>query len=230
MYKCSRYLFIATLMLSGCLSGCFLDRQTTWIPDSQQDQPWIGVNTQAEGVVVVKTHVMGGVRWLEWEFPNSRRIDSRSETKRLSRWLQKQGDWDSLTIKDNMESTYKVNQALVIVALKPTVVVTGPGITYHYDFAKSGYGDGHSMGYDRRKGGGKSLYVELTRGFRYGGEVPWSEQPMWFSPDLKEPWQAVPLNSDGERVISVPWGELVLERHGEVWQVRTRTVPGKIKG
>ena len=52
---------------------------------------------------------------------------------------------------------------------------------------------------------------ELTRGFRYGTAVPWSEDPKWFSPDLGAKLQSVPVDKHGQRSIRLSWGRLVLD-------------------
>lgn len=108
-------------------------------------------------------------------------------------------------------------EVLVIVSLDPIVVVQGPGQIQWT--SPPGYEDWMpAVGW---KGEGKApAHFLLPHGFAYGTEVPYSEDPQWFSPDLKvDPRSAERVNED-TRQIKVPWGALVLRRKGDIWSVQ----------
>ncbi|MEX2545246.1 MAG: hypothetical protein WD316_08975 [Phycisphaeraceae bacterium] len=108
---------------------------------------------------------------------------------------------------------------LVIVCLDPVVVVQGPG-KIQWVSPPGSADSSPSIGWE---GAGKApAHFLLPHGFDYGTEVPYSEHPVWFSPDMDAPPQRAAYVDEDTREIDVPWGKLVLTRDGEYWRVHAR--------
>lgn len=214
-------LILAIMATAGCYS---IDHAA--YTDLETDQPWIGHNTRAEGVIGTFYSSMEVTRWVEWRVGNSL-YDSRQITKKCERYLRSRNAWEPLGVKKYNQGTEDegistVLKRLMIVSLKPTVVVIGPGKTDYYEYAMGGYpGPGRSNQPVMQPDGTYRHYVGLTRGFDYGTHVPYDSAPQWFSPDLKIGPRPVEISADGLGRISVPWGELVLTREANEWVVTT---------
>ncbi len=219
------------LIVTATLStGCYSVERGSYT-DLEADQPWINNNMPAAGMVSTFYSSMEVTRWIEWKVEN-RLLDSRRITKKSEKYLRSKNAWKPLGLRiqnNGTEDAYitDIYSRLVIVAIKPTVVVIGPGETEYYEYAMGGYpGPGRSALPVKQPDGWNKYYVGLTRGFDYGTHVPYDPAPQWFSPDLKIGPRRVEMDSDGVGSIEVPWGRLILTRDGDEWVVTTATPSG----
>lgn len=108
----------------------------------------------------------------------------------------------------------------VVVCIEPLVVVETPIASVSENEADGPMVDASSELLPLAPG-----RVIAPLGYRYGTRVPYHDKVMWFSPAIATtPRDALQIGD--ERIITVPWGELVLRRAGEEWAVTAR-VPKK---
>jgi hypothetical protein len=110
-----------------------------------------------------------------------------------------------------------VSPIWTIVSVRPVVLVAGPG--------QIQYGDDPGLGVYQPMNLhiAKRTYFTLGRGLAYGTQVPFSEEPRWFSPDMSGPPQAAEHVDENHRRIPVLWGSLLLTREGSRWIVTAET-------
>lgn len=117
-------------------------------------------------------------------------------------------------------------EVLVIVCLDPVVVIQGPepilGVSRlpGYAYLDRDYSARWALNTPEAQEKDK-WYYRLPWGFSYGTIVPYSKEPVWFSPDMKAGPQVATYVDENTRVILVPWGKLILERVENNWIVTT---------
>ncbi|MCA9291875.1 MAG: hypothetical protein KDA25_12155 [Phycisphaerales bacterium] len=193
---------VNALIIAIVLGGCFAERSSA--VDPRLDQPWLGPGRRATGIIVRSKDYLSSVYWIEWETSPGRRIHSGTITPRLEGWLRQCGAWDQLGNLGGNGKVASLNRELSIVSLHPTVVLMGaPARTSYHTWEMA-----------------VPQPTELTRGFLYGTQPTWSPDVAWFSPELRIRPTPVEFDASGVGRIPMPWGELVLRRDGDRWDVQ----------
>lgn len=225
--------------------------------DIQEDQPWLGADQQARAYIGYTIYSLGSsADWLEWVDADDERVAlGEKVVERCRRFLERQGTWEALrgeririfegtevprdlliqpsrrrySASPSIEPAKELprlgfEEVLVIVCLDPLVVVQGPG-KIQWVSPPGTADDSVSIGWE---GEGKApAHFLLPHGFDYGTEVPYSKEPIWFSPDMDAPPQRATHVDENTREIAVPWGKLVLSRDGDYWRVHARAAEGR---
>ncbi|HAL45882.1 MAG TPA: hypothetical protein DDW84_02440 [Phycisphaerales bacterium] len=246
------------LLIFFLCGGC----ATRYFSDAYPHQPWSGKNCKAEARITEISSIEGPtIPWLEWKGNGWGYTDSRKVTQKCEAYLKQKGLWvEPKPISAPSDPRYPwgilnpeqyvyhtldydrkragYDNIATIVCIKPTVVVSVPGIIEYrlvvyknynkdgvYEFPTFQYYQfafpppGQKLAYEHLS----PRYIILDSGYAYGTRMPYTPTPEWFSPDMNIPPRPVEMLSKDKGQISVPWGRLILNRENDEWVITTES-------
>ena len=193
--------------------------------DAVKEQPWINHNKQVESkpFAIYRINLEYGLAWTYGLMT----FNARHVANRCRRYLIRSEAWNPPKIvarpEERRYKTYdKGTPGLTdgfdivktIICLQPTIVIISPGTIMNRSSVRLSTSESLEDKNER--------YVLLNHGFTYGTRIPYSEDPQWFSPDLRMGPSSAEKISETQRRIEVPWGYLILNKVKNEWVITTQ--------